>query len=105
MTPSQKKEIEERFDEKFEVQEYTFDDDTRSENRCDNDNADEIKSFLFSTLDQALAEQREEINRIFETEIEGIKKHGALTPCGETTLKILEEIKEDLLKSLSPQQD
>ncbi len=94
MTPSQKKEIEKRFRE-FWTNEYV------GSMRA----PDPALIFFFSILDQVLAEQREELRRIFDTEIEGIKNRGALTPCGETTLKILEEIKKDLLKSLIPQQN
>ena len=86
-------EIEERFDERFCYH------DTGMLNQ---QGAANIKEFLFSVLDQALADQREELRRIFDDEIIGIKNRGTLTPCGETTLKILEEIKEDLLKRFIP---
>ena len=60
MTPSQKKEIEKRFYEKFR-RVYLYDHSSKAigtYTSCE----EEIKSFLFSTLDQALAEQREELN-------------------------------------------
>ena len=40
--------------------------------------------------------ERERILGIFNTEIEWIKNHGELTPCGVKTLKVLEEIRDDL---------
>ena len=57
MTLSQKKEIEKKFDEKFWL-EIT----SEGIRGVTPKQYEEIKSFLFSTLDQALAEQRKELN-------------------------------------------
>src|ERR1044072_5109562 len=53
---------EKEFDELFEVEEYTFDDDMQSKNRVNNDNADEIKEFIASLLSR----QKKEVERWVE---------------------------------------
>ena len=69
MSPSQKKEIEEKFDKKFPwdlaIAKPT------------------AKSFLFSVLDQALAEQREELKKELIKRIEDMVKNPLLTQSGK----------------------
>ena len=60
MTPSQKKEIEKRFDEKFCVSRHPK---VIGSFFIYNEDAEKIKEFWFSTLDQAFAEQKEEIKK------------------------------------------
>ena len=69
MTPSQKKEIEKVFDEKFLDKNAASGVNTREYPNLPK-LIQKIKSFLFSVLDQALAEQREEMREKIEGMIE-----------------------------------
>ena len=57
----------------------------------------EIKEIQEQAKSELRKELREIIANIFQEELRGIKERGTLTPSGEATLKVLEEIRDDLL--------
>ena len=87
MTPSQKKEIEEKFDKKFQVFDTSkplafFPEELPFSKRII-EHPEKLKSFLFSEVDQALAKQREELKKELVKRVEDMLKNPLLTQSGE----------------------
>ena len=56
----------------------------------------ELDSKYNKLCEEKVREERERIRKFFDVEIEGILRHGTLTPTGETILKVLREIRETI---------
>ena len=60
------------------------------------------KSEVREGLNSLIAKIREEVGNKFDTEMKGVREMGTLTPTGETIMKVLGEIKLDLLEMFNP---